>query len=231
MSDPHQYSYLFGPFRLSLVGNRLSSGNQFVTLSDTQFKTLLKLVEQPGELIGKNALRDYVFGNSIADPNNIEQAIHDLRQILHDPVGKSELIKTVRGKGYRFMAEVRMVEDETSGPQVAPHALTEDSVPGKEFTDQAADEEPLRTQPSAEVAAIDWPKDGMDTFEGWLAGPGRGITGLLSACVLLTCLISFALSMTHISGANPFAPAAQFVVVLLLYAHFRLMGVPADVRP
>jgi DNA-binding winged helix-turn-helix (wHTH) protein len=57
------------------------------------------------------------------------------------------------------------------------------------------------------------------TFEEWMRRRGRVITGALFVCVLLTLVISIALSLKGVTEAKAFASLAQFVVILIAFAH------------
>ncbi|MDQ2855623.1 MAG: transcriptional regulator [Acidobacteriota bacterium] len=57
------------------------------------------------------------------------------------------------------------------------------------------------------------------TFEEWMRGRGQIITRVLFVCVLLTLVISIALSLKGVTEAKAFASLAQFVVILIAFAH------------
>jgi DNA-binding winged helix-turn-helix (wHTH) protein len=244
MSEPEKYSYLFSNYRLSVDGEKLSlySDGWLVPLSTTQLRTLLRLLMEPGELISKDELMTFVRVAPNADPNVIEKAIHDLRVSLHDAVGESRLIKTERGRGYRLSGDVRIVPGE-----VLPVALPDTTAPphSQPAPDEAsshvdadvdAPQELPPAQPeagSADAASVEDENaaDAMITFEGWMQGPGKKITGVLLVCVLAVCAVSIPLSLRGTPWAKLFATTAQLAVVLILYVHFRSMSVSKEFLP
>ena len=61
----------------------------------------------------KDNLMEEVWGDTIVEENNLDKKISALRKILgeRDIGGKEKFIETVRGHGFRFVAEVRRIDD------------------------------------------------------------------------------------------------------------------------
>jgi two-component system OmpR family response regulator len=100
----------FSGWRLETQERRLfSPGGQSVLLTPREFDLLSVLAERPGRLLG----RDTLLALTRSDPSDnfdrvIDLAISRLRRKLADAGGgPAELIETVRGAGYRFVAEVQ----------------------------------------------------------------------------------------------------------------------------
>jgi DNA-binding winged helix-turn-helix (wHTH) protein len=95
--------YLFNDFRLDARERQLWRDSQLVPLRDKVFDTLLLLVEGANRLQTQNELIDRLWPNVNVEPNNLQHNISTLRKVFADtPVE----IDTVRGHGYRFVAEV-----------------------------------------------------------------------------------------------------------------------------
>lgn len=100
--------YRFGPFDLDVNERRLLRDGQLVPLLGKAFDTLVVLVEGAGRLQTQEAMMERLWPDAVVDPNNLQQNISLLRRAL----GKTEgvEIETVRGQGYRLLAEVALAE-------------------------------------------------------------------------------------------------------------------------
>jgi TolB-like protein/DNA-binding winged helix-turn-helix (wHTH) protein/Tfp pilus assembly protein PilF len=119
MSQLQKELYEFSRFRLDVSERLLLRDGKRVSLTDKAFDTLCVLVRRKGELIGKDELMNEVWTDSIVEENNLDQKISMIRQALGERgKAKEKFIETVRGRGYRFLPEVRRVrseEAETNG--------------------------------------------------------------------------------------------------------------------
>jgi pimeloyl-ACP methyl ester carboxylesterase len=97
--------YQFGPFRLEVAERRLLRDGQLVPLTGKAFETLQLLVEGAGSLQRQQSLMDQLWPNVFVEQNNLQYNISLVRHALADAPGVQ--IETVRGQGYRLIAEVR----------------------------------------------------------------------------------------------------------------------------
>jgi len=122
----------FGGFRLDPVHRVLHNqdGAQ-IDLTVKVFDTLLYLVEHAGEVVEKSALMRAVWPNVVVEENNLNQAISVLRRGLGERAGEHRFIVTVPGRGFRFVAPVRVVQHDENATPVPARAgagmLTADS--------------------------------------------------------------------------------------------------------
>lgn len=114
-------AYEFSEFRLD-PGRRtlLDPDGGSVTVTAKAFDALVYLVEHHGELVDRAALRDYLWPSAIVEDNNLNQAIGALRRVLGDG-----FIATVPGRGYQFVAEVRVLDDSNERPETGGIAAPE----------------------------------------------------------------------------------------------------------
>ena len=113
--------YQFGPFCLDPVKRRLQRDGEVVKLTPKAFETLLVLVQQRGKTIEKDELLRTVWAGTIVEENNLNQSITALRKSLGDSRQESQYIATIPGVGYRFVADVKEVqEEEPAGVESAP---------------------------------------------------------------------------------------------------------------
>src|SRR5215475_9171365 len=114
--------YEFAGFRLHLRKRLLFSvDNQLVALSPRAFETLVVLVEQAGEMLDKSELMRRVWPKTVVEENSLNQCITQLRRALGERPGEHRFIVTEPGRGYRFVANVRMTDSSTrEQPPAAP---------------------------------------------------------------------------------------------------------------
>lgn len=113
-------SFEFGDFLLD-VGERRLVRRDGVTkgvLPEKAFQTLVHLVRHGGTLLTKEELLVAVWPDTIVEENNLGKAIHAIRQCLGERIGEQKYIETVPKHGYRFVAKVRRIFDDTD------HSLT-----------------------------------------------------------------------------------------------------------
>jgi TolB-like protein/DNA-binding winged helix-turn-helix (wHTH) protein len=83
-----------------------------VPLSEKAFDTLCVLVRRGNHLVRKDELLNEVWPDAVVEENNLDKNISLLRQVLGERAGKGKFIETVRGHGFRWVPEVRQIEEE-----------------------------------------------------------------------------------------------------------------------
>jgi predicted ATPase/DNA-binding winged helix-turn-helix (wHTH) protein len=89
----------FGRFELWPQEHRLLAEGVPVALGGRAFDLLLALVQRAGQLVTRNELIEQVWPGRVVEENNLSVQINALRKVLGD-----EWLKTVPGRGYRFVA-------------------------------------------------------------------------------------------------------------------------------
>jgi DNA-binding winged helix-turn-helix (wHTH) protein len=102
--------YEFGDFRLDAGKRLLWRDGAQVRLTPRVFETLLYLVEHHNSVLDKERLMEAVWPDSIVEENNLTQNISTLRRVFGETPGSHHYIVTVPGRGYRFVADVKMGE-------------------------------------------------------------------------------------------------------------------------
>jgi DNA-binding winged helix-turn-helix (wHTH) protein/TolB-like protein/Flp pilus assembly protein TadD len=119
--------YEFGPFRLDASRHLLLRGGQVVPLTTKAFDTLLALVEQQGRLVDRDELFRRVWPDTTVEEGNLTVTISMLRKALSEGPAEHRYIETVPRRGYRFVASVREVYDESAdlvvGKATGPRAV------------------------------------------------------------------------------------------------------------
>ncbi len=107
----HKTIYEFENFRLDAENLMLYQNEHEVLLAPKVIETLLALVENQGEVLGKDELMQLVWTDSIVEEGNLSQNVYILRKTLGDGTNGRPMIETLRRRGYRFVPDVRRVED------------------------------------------------------------------------------------------------------------------------
>ena len=121
MFHPNKELYEFDEFRLDVAERTLSRRGERVPLTEKAFETLCALVKHGNHLVGKDELMTEVWAGAIVEENNLDKNISYLRKVLGENSGKAKFIETVRGHGYRFVAEVREVAEEEKDAEKRGH--------------------------------------------------------------------------------------------------------------
>src|SRR5215468_4443237 len=114
MSEEKPQFYEFGPFRLDPLKRRLLRDGEVVRLTPKAFDLLLVLVEARGQTLEKDELLEKVWPDTIVEENNLNQNITALRKLLGDSRQESQYIATISKLGYRFVADVKAIDEAPS---------------------------------------------------------------------------------------------------------------------
>ena len=110
MNAPPAHVYEFGDFHLDAAKRLLWRGDAPVALTSRVFETLLYMVEHHDIVLDKERLMEAVWPDSIVEENNLTQNISTLRRVFGETPDSHHYIVTVPGRGYRFVAGVRLRE-------------------------------------------------------------------------------------------------------------------------
>ena len=112
--------YEFKGFRLEAAQRRLLHNGQPVPLKPKILDLLLLLIQMRGRLVEKDELMKEIWPNTIVEENNITVSMSILRKTLGEERTGREFIETVPGRGYRFVADVKVISSEQTISQDAP---------------------------------------------------------------------------------------------------------------
>jgi Tol biopolymer transport system component/DNA-binding winged helix-turn-helix (wHTH) protein len=103
--------YQFGEFLLIPEENLLTYQNEPVKIPLKAFELLLFFVENSNQVIDKETLLRKVWGETFVEEANLTVHISTLRKILARESEKPVKIETFPKRGYRFVAEIREIEE------------------------------------------------------------------------------------------------------------------------
>ena len=98
----------FGPFTLDGRSGELRNGPTRLKVPDQSIAVLQALLERPGELITREALRDRLWGpdTHVDFEAGLNAAVRRLREALNDSADTPRYVETLPRRGYRFIAPV-----------------------------------------------------------------------------------------------------------------------------
>src|SRR6516164_1918650 len=94
----------FGRFRLLPHRRELRADGVAVELGSRAFDILMVLTEARGALVTKDEILSRVWPDTVVEENNLVVQISTLRKALGED---RDFIRTVSGRGYRFVGEIR----------------------------------------------------------------------------------------------------------------------------
>ena len=112
MSQQTNEIYEFGSFRLDQQERLLQRDGAGVSLTPKAFDLLLALLERAGKLVEKEELFQTVWPDTMVEESNLSSNIALIRKALGDDAAAPRFVETVPKRGYRFIAELRIVEAE-----------------------------------------------------------------------------------------------------------------------
>ncbi len=123
-------AYCFGDFRLLPGRQLLLCGDRPVRLGTRALDLLRLLVERPGELVTKTELIRSAWPDTFVHESNLKVNIAALRRALSQAEPDAPYVATVPGRGYRFVAPVRLESAMPVAEAFAPVPSVGDGPPG-----------------------------------------------------------------------------------------------------
>ena len=98
--------YTFDQFELDLGSFSLRAQNEEIPLEPQVMSLLAYLVQHCDTLVSRDELLDELWGHRYVSESAVATQIKTLRKALGDDGRNQRIIRTVHGRGYRFVAEV-----------------------------------------------------------------------------------------------------------------------------
>lgn len=95
---------IFGPFRLEPAARQLTRDGVLVTLGERAFEILVSLVHAQGAVVSKSELIRAAWPDTVVEENNLHVQVYALRKALGEDGERDGFIRTVPGRGYRFVS-------------------------------------------------------------------------------------------------------------------------------
>jgi len=158
MNQPARHFYEFGPFRLDTGERILLRDGQLVSLTPKAFETLIALVESGGRILDKEALLKKIWPDTFVEEVSLAKKVSILRKILGEDF-EHHYIETIPRRGYRFVAEVREVWEESQAQTVNQGEQSGQSIHDRQNgvarAREATDEEQLLAEAAARTTTTE----------------------------------------------------------------------------
>ena len=103
--------YLFDEFRLEAENLLLLKDSEVVALAPKAVEVLKTLIEAGGKLVTKQQILDKFWADTFVEESNLPQHVSALRKALGEDKNGRKFIETILRRGYRFVAEVKNLND------------------------------------------------------------------------------------------------------------------------
>ncbi len=118
----------FGAYEADFRRREVRSGGSCLRLQEKPLAALALLIEKHGEIVTHDEFRHRLWpGNVIVEfDRNLATAVNKLRHALHDTAAEPKYIETIPRVGYRFIAPVEHVYEETPANEPLAASATEE---------------------------------------------------------------------------------------------------------
>src|SRR6266404_8820539 len=115
MQEPHQVHgrVRFGVFELDLRSGELRKHGLRVRLQEQPFQVLAMLLERSAKVVTREELQKKLWpADTFVDfDHGLNKVINKIREALSDSAESPRFVETVARRGYRFLAEVKVVDE------------------------------------------------------------------------------------------------------------------------
>ena len=112
------YIYRFGEFEMDFKEETLFRNGEKLRINRRSFQVLRLLVERAGEVVTKQEFAETVWTDTFVEDNSLTVTMTMLRKILGDDYKQPQFIENLPRKGYRFIADVKVIENPPPSAQV-----------------------------------------------------------------------------------------------------------------
>src|SRR5881394_2821422 len=125
----------FGTYEIALQSGELRKAGLRIKVQQQPLRLLEILVEHPGEVVTREELRSQIWPNeSFGDFDQaVNVAIAKLRGALGDSADNPRYIETLPRRGYRFVAEVAVVNRPTDKMELLPEVASSEVEEGAQL--------------------------------------------------------------------------------------------------
>jgi DNA-binding winged helix-turn-helix (wHTH) protein len=109
----------FGQFMLDTETRQLLHGDEPLHLTPKAFALLEYLIERQPRALSKSQIFERVWPATFVAEANLASLVKEIRRTLGDDANAPRVVRTVRGFGYAFAAEV-VIEDTPPGAAQTP---------------------------------------------------------------------------------------------------------------
>lgn len=130
--------FRFGEFDLDMDRYELRRGGRGIRTEPRVLELLHYLIEQRERVVPKEELLDTLWRGTHVSESALTSTIRDARRVLGDSSTAPQWIKTVYGRGFRFVGDAKNARADVQ-PSTAPKPAPRKSIAVLPFTDLSAD--------------------------------------------------------------------------------------------
>jgi Tol biopolymer transport system component/DNA-binding winged helix-turn-helix (wHTH) protein len=123
--------YRFDDVSIDCASLRVEKNSQPRKITPRAFDVLVYLASQHGRIVDKQELFEQVWKESFVTDNALTRAVKEIRQVIGDDADAPRYIETVPKRGYRFIADVQIIDPKparVASPEPTP-AIAEQPAP------------------------------------------------------------------------------------------------------
>jgi adenylate cyclase len=106
-------SYEFDSFQVDPYERVVKRDGKLLPLTPKVFDILLVLLKNPGRILAKEEVMKQVWPDTTVEESNLARNVSTLRKVLGDDANRPQYIETIPWRGYRFVASVKELREET----------------------------------------------------------------------------------------------------------------------
>ena len=119
--------YKFNTIELDTTSYQLKVDGVEQSVEPQVFNLIVYLIENKDKIISREEILDSIWKDRVVSDSSINNHIKSARKVLQDDGHKQAVIKTVHSRGYQFIAECEVLDDEItevkSGVTVQSHSI------------------------------------------------------------------------------------------------------------
>jgi DNA-binding winged helix-turn-helix (wHTH) protein/TolB-like protein/Flp pilus assembly protein TadD len=204
MSSVNKELYEFENFRLDVSERILWCGIEKISLSEKAFDTLCALVRRGNHLVSKDELLTEIWTGAFVEENNLDKNISILRNVLGERAGRGKFIETVRGHGFRFVAEVRKMSVPST---LADGFSAEENYPQINTDEHRFESQKIKPKSEAQTPETENPKSKSEKQKSKL---------FPVALILVLIIFAFAAAFYFWKNTNSSASQAKIKTIAVL---------------
>jgi Tol biopolymer transport system component/DNA-binding winged helix-turn-helix (wHTH) protein len=137
-------AYRFGDVTVDASDFRVRKNGEPQKMTPKAFEVLIYLIENRGRVVEKRELFDQIWRENFVTDNALTRVVKEIRHTIGDDASAPRYIETVPKRGYRFIAEVEIVESEIVKPlSHLNEDKTEEKFDSETLADSSSSEKPL----------------------------------------------------------------------------------------
>jgi len=118
-TERRERPFRLGPFHVDPQRNRIARGADETLVQPKVMDLLCVLAERPGEVVGRNALIDLVWGRAFGADESLTKAISQLRKAFGGGERSADVIETIPKRGYRLLIAPTPIDSPDPGAGAA----------------------------------------------------------------------------------------------------------------